>query len=171
MPVPPDYFALYGIAPSLNPDKANIRKKYYELSRQHHPDRASAQDNEAQQGTLGMSAQVNEGYRVLNDEDALLGYLLRQQGVLEDEEQYKLPPEFLMEMMELNEAVGNIAMAPDMQPDAEREYQSQIFAWEAGFNPLKERFNGGERGVDLLTGLKDYYFRKKYLLRIKSRLL
>jgi molecular chaperone HscB len=171
MPVLPDYFALYGITPTLNPDAAALRKKYYELSRLYHPDRISSQAGDTQQEALRTAAQVNEGFRLLGDEDALLGYVLRLQGVVEDEEQYKLPPEFLMEMMELNEAIGNVAMAPDMKTEAEREFEGQISAWETGFAPLRKRFNEGDRSTELLAGLKDYYFRKKYLLRIKSRLL
>src|ERR1044072_6982503 len=108
----PDYFALYGISPTLSPDATDLRRKYYDLSRRYHPDRYSAGDSSAQTEALRMASQVNEGYRILGDENALLGYVLQYVGVLQPEEHYKLPPEFLMEMMELNEAVGNVAMAP-----------------------------------------------------------
>jgi molecular chaperone HscB len=118
-----------------------------------------------------MSAQVNEGYKTLHDPDALLGYVLRHAGAMEEDEQYKLPPEFLMEMMELNEAIGNAAMAEDMAGDARREFESAMSAWEEGYLPLKERFNKGEQDPSLLAALKDYYFRRKYLLRIKERLV
>ncbi len=167
----PDYFALYGIAPTLSPDAAALRKTYYQLSKEHHPDRHSGTDGGGQADALQMSSQVNEGYRIMNDEDALLGYMLRYAGVLEDEEQYKLPADFLMEMMELNEAVGNVAMAPDMAGEARREYEQAASAWKDGFAPLRDRYNFGERTPELLAAIKDYYFRKKYLLRIKERLI
>jgi molecular chaperone HscB len=167
----PDYFALYNITPTLAPDPAVLRKKYYELSRQYHPDRFSGSDGAAQLKALTMSAQVNEGLRILSDEDARLGYVLLLEGVLETDENYKLPPQFLMEMMELNEAIGNVGMAPDMQPEAARELQSALENWENEVGPLRQRFNEGERDPGLLAGLKDYYFRKKYLQRIKERLL
>jgi molecular chaperone HscB len=158
MPALPDYFALYNISPTLSPDPAVLRKRYYELSRQYHPDRIPSGDSAAQIEALTMSAQVNEGFRILGDEDARLGYVLVREGVLETEEHYKLPAEFLMEMMELNEAVGNVAMAPDMQPEAARELQRAIEAWESGIAPLRQRFNEGERNSELLAGLKEYYF-------------
>lgn len=148
-----------------------LRKKYYELSRQYHPDRFSTGDNKTQMEALRMSAQVNEGFRILGDEDARLGYVLMQEGVLKTEEHYKLPPEFLMEMMELNEAVGNASMSLDMQPEAAQELQSALESWGNGIAPLRERYNNGDRSPALLAGLKDYYFRKKYLQRIKERLL
>ncbi len=167
----PDYFALYGISPTLSPDVTALRKKYYELSRLYHPDRYSGGDASAQIEALRMSAQVNEGYRVMNDSNALLGYVLQHAGVLQTEEHYKLPPEFLMEMMELNEAVGNVAMAPDMRPEALRELEAADQAWEAGIAPLRYAFNNGDREAVTLAALKDYYFRKKYLHRIKERLV
>ncbi len=169
MPSQPDYFALYGIAPTLSPDRAALRKKYYELSRQYHPDRFSGSDGVGQAEALQQSSQVNEGYRMLGDEDALLGYVLRYSGVIEEEEQYKLPSDFLMEMMELNEAVGNAAMAPDMVAEAQQAFDTQMAAWEAGFAPLRDRFSYGEQAPELLASLKDFYFRKKYLQRIKER--
>lgn len=171
MALPPDYFALYGITPSLNPDVSALRRKYYELSRQYHPDRFSTADGAAQLEALRMSALVNEGFRVLNDNDARLGYVLKLQGIMEDEEQYKLPPAFLMEMMDLNEAIGNVAMAPDTESDARHELNAVLSAWESGIAPLRERFNSGERSREVMAQLKDYYFRKKYLLRIKERLV
>lgn len=167
----PDYFALYGISPTLSPDAAQLRKKYYELSRLYHPDRIATSETATQTAALSMSAQVNEAYRILTDDDALLGYVLRQTAVLEADEQYKLPPDFLMEMMELNEAVGNVAMAPDMSGDAQQEFDSALNAWQEGFGPLKAQFNKGDNSPQLLAKLKDYYFRKKYLLRIKERLV
>jgi molecular chaperone HscB len=171
MPALPDYFALYQISPTLAPDMTALRKKYYELSRQYHPDRFSTGDNAAQIEALRMSAQVNEGYRILNDEDARLGYVLMREGALEAEEHYKLPPEFLMEMMELNEAVGNAAMAPDMLPDAMSELRQALESWESGIAPLREQYNAGDHSPEILAALKDYYFRKKYLQRIKERLV
>ena len=165
----PDYFALYNISPTLSPDAAAVRKRYYELSRQYHPDRIPAGDAKAQIEALRMSAQVNEGFRILGDEDARLGYVLLREGVLVADEQYKLPPAFLMEMMELNEAVGEGAGAD--QGEAAGAIRGAMEDWEAGIRPLRARYNAGDRDAGLLRELKDYYFRKKYLQRIKERLL
>jgi molecular chaperone HscB len=163
MPEQPDFFALFGIAPTLTTDAAALRKKFYGLSRQYHPDRFSSQDAAAQTEALAMTARLNEAYRTLSHEELLLGYVLRREGVLQDEEHYQLPAEFLMEMMELNEQLSEGEEGAQPLADAMAE-------WERGMAPLRVRYEQGERSAELLAAMKDYYFRKKYLQRIQGRL-
>ncbi len=167
MDAQPDYFALYGLQPTLSPDASAVRKRFYELSRQYHPDRAGAA---GQQEALQKTAQINEGYRLLSDPDALLGYALKHHGIVADNEAYKLPHDFLMDMMELNEAVGNAAMDPSMRPDALREAEAAFAAWEADARPLVARYNDGDRSPELLAALKDAYYRRKYLQRLREQI-
>ena len=147
-----------------------MRKQYYAASREHHPDRAPAGDDKAANEALQMSALNNEAYRTLSDTYKTMGYILKHHGIIEDEEAYKLPPAFLMDMMELNEAVGNADMAPDMAQDARREYDAALSDWSAAIAPFTQRFESGERTPELFATLKEYYYRKKYLLRVKDRL-
>lgn len=162
MPPATDYFALFDILPSLSIDTIALRKKFYELNKQYHPDRISAQDEAAQTEALAISAQLNIAYRTLSDEDALLGYVLRREGVLQDDEHYQLPPEFLMEMMELNEALDS--------ESGKEAYEEARTNWTAGIAPLRRQYEHGQRDEPVLKALKDFYFRKKYLNRIKGRL-
>ncbi len=163
----PDYFELYEMKPTLNPDAAELRSRYYALSRKYHPDRAGGADPDA---LLMKASQVNEGYRLLGDPDALMGYVLRREGVAEDNEQYQLPPDFLMDMIELNEAVGDAALDPDGAGNAKRELEAALQAWEEGVAPLRERYNSGDNSPGLLAKLKDFYYRKKYLERVRERM-
>ena len=158
-----DFFRLYDLPPTLQPDKAAVKKRYLELSRQHHPDRAANGSAEAQIEALQTTAAINEGFRTLSNPDRTLAYVLKGHGILEDEEKYTLPPSFLMEMMELNEAV-------DAGADATQAVQPFLEDWEAAYTPLVKRYEAGDRSEALLMALKDAYFRKKYLLRIAGRL-
>lgn len=162
MPSAPDFFALFDIIPTLRPNPPALRKRFYELSRQYHPDRFPANDKAAQQEALNQTAILNKAYLTLSDEDALLGYVLRREGVVEDEEHYQLPPDFLMEMMELNEAIG--------EGSGQTELAQALESWETGMAPLRDKYDSGARDTTLLAAMKDYYFRKKYLQRIKGRL-
>ncbi|MBS1616648.1 MAG: DnaJ domain-containing protein [Bacteroidetes bacterium] len=162
MPSDTDFFVLFGITPTLSMDTTALRKKFYELSRQYHPDRIPAEDQAAQTEALSLTAQLNIAYRTLSDEDALLGYALRREGVLQEDEHYQLPPDFLMEMMELNEALET--------DSGKRAFEEACANWAAGIAPLRLQYEHGERNEPLLKGLKDFYFRKKYLNRITGRL-
>ena len=91
-----NYFELYGLQVSFSPDKALAKKKFYELSRQFHPDRFTQGGSEAMDEALRMSAMINQAYKIFMDEDATMNYVLKYHGVLEDEEKYNLPPNFLI---------------------------------------------------------------------------
>ena len=158
-----NYFELYEMLVSFSPDKDLVKKKFYELSKMYHPDRYTLADEDAQTEALQMAALNNMAYRTLQNDDATLQYVLKLKGVLEDDEKYNLPPDFLMEMMELNELVdekNRLAISSWQQ-------QNEVLEKE-----LKELTTSYDRNHDesILLKIKDVYFRKKYLLRIQERI-
>lgn len=166
-----NYFELYELSVSFHPDKELVKKKFYELSKKYHPDRFSLAANDEQINALQMAALNNAAYKTLSNEDATMQYILKEENILKDEEKYSLPPNFLMEMMELNEAISDYEMEPD---DAKK--QAAINNWEeqmqqinTAVNTLTTRYDESKE-KDLLSSLKDFYFRKKYLLRIQERI-
>lgn len=168
-----NYFELYNIPVSFHPDQAKVKAKFYELSRTTHPDRFTLANAEDQANALQLSSQNNEAYKTLKNEYATMEYILKLNGVLEDEEKYNLPPDFLMEMMELNEAVSSIEMTEDNENAvnaAKEVLAEQLASWENVVTPLTEEFDNGNTSKELLLKIKEQYFRKKYLLRIKGRI-
>lgn len=168
-----NYFELYGIPTSFNPDAAQVKSKFYELSRKYHPDRfAQAEDTERAEA-LRIAALNNDAYKILSNSDNTMSYVLKQNDLLQDEEKYNLPPDFLMEMMDLNEAVSDYEMS-DTNEQALKNIQEllkqQMEDWNKTVKPLTDKFNNGDQSKDLLLRIKDFYFRKKYLLRIQERI-
>jgi len=168
-----NYFELFGLKPSFNPDATQVKNKFYELSRQYHPDRFAAEGTEKMVEALKMAAEVNQAYKALKDADATMAYVLRMHGMLEDEEKYTLPPAFLMEMMDLNEAVSDYEATPLDEPTrlaAKNALAEQLQTWTDAITPLTTRYNASDYDEQLLLAIKDMYFRKKYLHRIQERL-
>ncbi len=167
-----NYFELYGLPERFNLDIAVAKAKYYELSRQYHPDRfaQSADANRAE--AMRMAAINNDAWKTFSNPDETMAYILKQYGLLEDEERYSLPPAFLMEMMDLNEAVSEYEAVPSDATlhSIAQMIENQMRQWRDEVRPLTENFDKGEQGQDLLLKIKDYYFRKKYLLRIQQRI-
>src|SRR4051812_46350655 len=106
-----NYFELFDIPVTIAVDTAALAKKYFELQKQYHPDFFTQADEASQLEALEKSSTVNKALKVLKNKDATIQYILKLKGLVEDEEKYPLPPEFLMEVMELNENLSGESTA------------------------------------------------------------
>ncbi|MDE3234804.1 MAG: Fe-S protein assembly co-chaperone HscB [Bacteroidota bacterium] len=163
-----NYFELFEIPVSLKPDGGLVKKKYYELSRKYHPDFFSQSSDEEQADALEKSAQVNKAYKVFSNADETIKYVLQLKGLLQEEEKYQLSPDFLMEMMELNEQLMDAKMEGDTEVIA--KIQSSINNIQSSLYELVknivEHYQEGVTSEKELLQVKDYYFKKKYLSRL-----
>jgi molecular chaperone HscB len=104
-----DYFTVFGLPRKLGVDGEALQRRFYELSRQHHPDFHQGADAERQAEALGQSALVNRAYRALREPLARVEYLIALEEGREVREgatdKPKAPREFLEEMMEVQEAL------------------------------------------------------------------
>ena len=162
-----DYFKLFDTKVSLLVDRDAILKKYYALSRQFHPDRFTLAGEAAQAEALQMSALINAAKKVLDDPELRLAYWLKEQKVISDEEKYTLPPVFLGEMMELNEAV--MEAGPDSMSVVRQQVIAQMDALRKNVDGYFEAAELELQAADLQI-LKDYYYKRKYLQRILDRI-
>ena len=160
-----NYFELFDIPVSLKIDKASLSKKYFDLQKKYHPDFYTQSTDDEKSEALEKSSLINKALKTLQNEDETLKYVLQQKKLLEEEEKYALPPDFLMEMLELNEAVmeEEPAIITKKIAAVEDELYSAV---EAIINNYKE---GVTTDKELLE-VKEYYYKKKYLQRILDRI-
>ncbi|MDH4133395.1 MAG: Fe-S protein assembly co-chaperone HscB, partial [Gammaproteobacteria bacterium] len=109
-----NYFELFGLPVSFDIDPADLSSRYRELQRRFHPDRyASAMESERRLA-MQMTSQINAAHQTLRDPVLRGRYLLGLQGVMTDEEtDTRMEPAFLMEQMELREALDEARTASD----------------------------------------------------------
>ncbi|HEX8332872.1 MAG TPA: Fe-S protein assembly co-chaperone HscB [Segetibacter sp.] len=163
-----NYFDLYNIPVSLKPNQQEIKKKFYELSRKYHPDFASQGTEDEQAEALEKSSLVNKAYKTFNNPDDTIKYVLQSMELLEEEEKYQLPPEFLMEVIELNEQLVEAKMEQETSGLANIKSQINNLQSEI-YEPVKniiENYKEGTTTTEELLQVKEYYFKKKYLNRI-----
>lgn len=167
-----NYFELFDMPVSLLPDKTLVRKRYMELSRQHHPDYFVNKAQDDQQNALEMSALLNKAFKTFNSNDATIAYVLEMKGLLEEEEKFALPPSFLMQMMEVNEELAEAQMEGD--PATITKLRQQLVELEKElYEPVQniiENYQEGVTSEEELLQVKAYYFKKKYLARLSQQL-
>lgn len=167
-----NYFELFNLPVSFLPPKDAVRKNYVELSKQNHPDYFVQANDSAQTAALEISAEVNKAFKIFNNKQATIKYVLTLKGLLQEEEKYSLSPQFLMEMMEVNEKVDELT--PDSSSDEKRNIQDQLAMIEHEiYEPVAntiENYKEGATTEEELLQVKEYYFKKKYLTRIYEAL-
>ena len=65
MAVNRDYFSFFGIEPQLALDPVSLQKRFYELSREWHPDRFAAKPAAERELALENTALLNDAFRTL----------------------------------------------------------------------------------------------------------
>ncbi len=109
-----NFFRFFGLDQKLIIDLPDLQKRFYELSRQWHPDRFSRKSAEEQAQSLEATAILNNGYRTLRDPVKRAEYLLTEEGFPIGEQRSKdVPPELLEEVFELNMALEELRDGDD----------------------------------------------------------
>lgn len=170
-----NYFELYDLQISFNPDQKLVKQKFYALSKQYHPDFYINENLEKQAEVLELSTLNNKAFQILKDPQMRLHYILELKGVLVEGENYALPQSFLMEMMDVNEALMELEFDLDiLKLTALKE---QTLAIEESLNSelkaLTSSFDdcSASEQENALNSIKDIYYRNKYLWRINQSIL
>ena len=160
-----NYFELFGLPIAFKTDLNQLRAAFMNIQRASHPDKFAQGTVEEQELALEQSAIANKAFTLLNNKEQILPYVLELTGHIEADEKYNLAPDFLMEMMELNEA----------WMDAEDETSKQNLIDQINtlkndiYSPIKAYLEA-DSVIDIpqeaMLQIKDYYYKKKYLDRI-----
>jgi molecular chaperone HscB len=158
-----NYYEIFDLPLSPLVDHSVLLKKYVSLQRKNHPDFFTTATEYEKAEADHFSALINKGYNVLKNELEAIYYFLMVKQEIEIDEKYQLSPEFLMEMMEMNEDIDE-----NNNRDAEKkvkETESELF--NEVKNVLGKKVD--EMNAQDLAQLKAYYYKKKYLNRILDR--
>ena len=119
-----DYFTVFGLPRKLTVDADALQRRFYELSREHHPDFHQGTDAARQAEALARSALVNRAYRALRDPLPRVEYLIALEEGREvregASEKPKAPRELLQEMLEVEEALEEARAAGRTGEGADR---------------------------------------------------
>jgi molecular chaperone HscB len=131
-------FELFGIPQQFAQDRAALDAQWKALQAQAHPDKFAAQGAAAQRIAMQWSVRINEAYQRLKEPIQRAAYLCELNGApINAENNTAMPAAFLMQQMELREALDDASSEENL--DDISQQASQI---------LREQLSIAERLID-----------------------
>ncbi|MCS7075712.1 MAG: Fe-S protein assembly co-chaperone HscB [Bacteroidia bacterium] len=157
-----NYFEFYQIPESFFIDETELRKKYHQITKQLHPDFYTTASQIEQQLAIEKSTLNNQAYKTLSNLDSRIEYILHIHGLLENIP--PLPQDFLMKMMDINEAV---------EEGKKNEVKENILTikkqlWQE-IEPILKNYPKSENPKTDLEKVRLYYLKNKYLDRLLEK--
>jgi len=168
-----NYFEFFGLPVSFQVDEAALQRRFYQNSRQYHPDFHTQADAGEQERMLELTTLNNQAWKTLSDPDRRIRYVLEIKGLLGDETaQPPLPQDFLMEMMDINEGLMELEFDFDTDRYAAtlQALESLENELETGIRPLLAAWTEADGTEEQLLRVRDFFLKKRYLLRIRENL-
>ena len=148
-----DYFEIFGLPRRLRVDLDDLQRRFYELSRRHHPDFHQLAGEQERAASLERSALVNRAYRALRDPLSRVAHViaLEEGGDPEATSKPAPPRALLAEMLEVQEVLEEARSAGLDTPAGERairERRDLMARQAAGDAAIAERFVEWDGTVD-----------------------
>lgn len=166
-----DYFAVFGLPRALAVDADALQRRFYELSRRHHPDFHQGASAEAQGEALATSALVNRAYRALRDPLARVEYLVALEGGGRAEKP-RPPMDLLEEMMEVQEGLVEARAAglgPDERARLTESRRQLAERYQAEESAIVGRFGDWDRAAEGEHGALVAWFKERLAARAYLR--
>jgi molecular chaperone HscB len=136
------FYDALGLEPKLALDSEDLKKRFYDRSRQWHPDRFSRASANEKQKSEEMTSMLNDAFRALRDPVSRAEYFLRESGL---EMPKDAPPELLEEVFELNMALeelrGGDESAREQLVSAQERFAGMLGEADAGLTGLFGRYD------------------------------
>ena len=158
------HFELLGLPQSFDVDPDLLDSHFRELQRRVHPDRFVNASDQERRISMQQATRINEAYQALKDPLLRGRYLLELDGrMFNDERHTTSDVEFLMEQMELREALEEVRNADDVFAQLGSIMVRITGDIDALTAILQEHFRHGDSGsldkaADLLTKMQ--FFRR-----------
>ncbi len=157
------FYDALGLEPKLAIDPDDLKKRFYDRSRQWHPDRFSRSSSEEKQRSEEMTSMLNDAFRTLREPVTRAEYFLRESGL---ELSKDAPPELLEEVFELNMALeelrGGDESARGQLVLAQERFTGMLADADSGLSRLFASYDGKADAI-VLEQIRATLNRRKYV--------
>jgi len=109
-----NHFELFGLAPAFAVEGEALERSYREIQSKVHPDRFAHAGDAERRASLQWTTRVNEAFQILKNPVTRAKHVLELHGVdVAFETNTAMPPEFLMQQMELRESLEDATAKKD----------------------------------------------------------
>ena len=116
----PTPFEVFGLDPSWRVDRSELKGRLRRLGRLTHPDHHGTSPAEIRALAEANAATMNGAYEVLLDDFLRADWLVGHRGGPSTEDERQMPQEFLMDVLEWNEALDDAEGAAEGSPERAR---------------------------------------------------
>lgn len=157
-----NYFEFYQIPEAFFIDETTLKQKYHQVTKQLHPDFFTTASEIEQQLALEKSTLNNQAYKTLSDFERRMEYILKIHGLLENIP--SLPQHFLLQMMDINEAIEN-----NKKHEVENEIKKLKDELWKEIEPILIHYPTSAHKAEDLQKILMYYLKNKYLERLATK--
>jgi molecular chaperone HscB len=165
-----NFFDFFEIPVAFFPDENLLKQKYYTNSRLFHPDFYTLEDEKVQEQMLEKSSLNNKAYATLSSLENRIPYILSL--FVDMSKEKTLDPNFLMEMMDFNETWETAVEENDVTTiqSLKEKCLHMLRTLDDEIRPVMLDFDQEGPGQSILEEIKDYYYKRKYILRIQENI-
>ncbi len=163
-----NYFEHFGLKPVFQLDLNELRQKYYQKSKDLHPDTNKKEEHDY----VFLTALNNQAYQTLKDPLSRLKYIIELYRGALSEDEFSLSQDFLIDMMELHEAIHEAIESKDNAELSRLKSKIELMEKDALQNvlPAISKLDAVQINEDVLNNLIEYYFKLKYFKRLHQNL-
>lgn len=165
-----DHFALFNLPKSFAIDKSELEHRFRDLQSKVHPDKHAHLGDSERRQAMHLATEANAAFQTLKNPLKRAVYLLHLAGHdLAVENNTAMPAEFLMEQMELREAVGDarVSRAEDTLDDLRSELKSRMAGQYTSLEAMLDERKDYVAAADMVRRLM---FQEKLLQEIDDAL-
>lgn len=168
-----NYFEFFELNVAFFIDEEVLKNKFYANSKKYHPDFYTMESAEKQAEVMQLAVTNNKAYKMLNNFESRLKYILDLEECLGEEGSNKLPQSFLMEMMEFNEKIMELQFDFDKETyeSCKKELEELKVNFLAEVQTDLDNYQYKNTASESLENIKLFYLKNRYLLRIQESLL
>ena len=167
----PDYFAMFGAPERLDLDTEQLQARFYERSRQLHPDRFARAEAQLRSDSMRASSLLNDAYRTLRDPLRRAEYVLSRYGFdIGQQRSNNVPAELLEEVFELNMALDELRSGDDdarpqleeargrflaLREECDTTLMNLFVQWDSKRQSLPDEVHPSQNGYEAATVLRE----------------